>query len=116
MEPKLIMTNQEEEETHSLIQTNQSSQAYSNTLVNTLVVSPICMSATIAASVLHAVYVRPVIGLIKVVIAAVNQFHYALIAYAAVHCFGNLPCRRMDVQILKSLFPVGRWQAAQVSH
>lgn len=56
----------------ALIQASQSQspQIYSSTLVSTLVVNPlyntITVSASIATSVLYAVYVRPVVGLVSV--------------------------------------------------
>ncbi|CAI2166992.1 16607_t:CDS:2 [Funneliformis geosporum] len=55
-------------------------EAYTkHTLVNTLVVNPlyntITVSASIATSVLYAVYVRPVVGLVKVVRNGTAGFH-----------------------------------------
>ncbi|CAG8542273.1 7814_t:CDS:2 [Cetraspora pellucida] len=69
-ERTLIQTSSPSMMTASITMTEQ--QAYTkDTLVNTLVVKPlvntITVSASIATSVLYAVYVRPVVGLVKVV-------------------------------------------------
>ncbi|RIA85584.1 hypothetical protein C1645_781610 [Glomus cerebriforme] len=72
-EDQNLIISQQGEEERALIQTNhsQSPQIYSkSTLVSTLVVNPlyntITVSASIATSVLYAVYVRPVVGLVSV--------------------------------------------------